>query len=173
MTDDDDEELDMAAAMAEMEAQGIDQTKMSGNASDGDDDEGEMDMAAAMAEMEAQGIDQTKSGGGSSGQSGQGTQGSQGTQAGQASAKGGEKTAAQDIFDRAVHDIQVELTAVLGTADMKVSNLLKIGRGAVIELDRRIGDTVEVRVNGMPVARGEVIVVEDHLAVSITEVFRR
>jgi flagellar motor switch protein FliN/FliY len=72
----------------------------------------------------------------------------------------------------AVRDIMVDLTAVLGTADMKVSNLLKIGRGAVIELDRKVGDTVEVRCNGMPVGRGEVVVVEDHLAVSITEMYK-
>jgi flagellar motor switch protein FliN/FliY len=71
----------------------------------------------------------------------------------------------------AVQNISVDLTAVLGTADMKVANLLKIGRGAVIELDRRVGDTVEVRCNGMPVGRGEVVVVEDHLAVSITEMY--
>ncbi|MCR9222152.1 MAG: flagellar motor switch protein FliN [Alphaproteobacteria bacterium] len=72
----------------------------------------------------------------------------------------------------AVQNISVDLTAVLGTADMKVSNLLKIGRGAVIELDRRVGDTVEVRCNGMPIGRGEVVVVEDHLAVSITEMYK-
>lgn len=72
----------------------------------------------------------------------------------------------------AVQNIMVDLTAVLGTADMKVSNLLKIGRGAVIELDRRVGDTVEVRCNGLPVGRGEVVVVEDHLAVSITEMYK-
>ncbi len=72
----------------------------------------------------------------------------------------------------AVQDIAVDLTAVLGTADMKVSNLLKIGRGAVIELNRKVGDTVEVRANGMPVGRGEVVVVEDHLAVSITEMYK-
>lgn len=73
--------------------------------------------------------------------------------------------------DSAVTSIGVDLTAVLGTAEMKVSNLLKIGRGAVIELDRRAGDTVEVRCNGMPIGRGEIVVVEDHLAVSITEIY--
>ena len=72
----------------------------------------------------------------------------------------------------AANRIGVEITAVLGTAEMKVSNLLKIGRGAVIELDRRVGDTVEVRCNGLPVGRGEVVVVEDHLAVSITEMYK-
>lgn len=73
----------------------------------------------------------------------------------------------------AVTSIGVDITAVLGTAEMKVSNLLKIGRGAVIELDRRVGDTVEVRCNGMPIGRGEIVVVEDHLAVSITEIYTK
>ncbi|MDX1739299.1 MAG: FliM/FliN family flagellar motor switch protein, partial [Alphaproteobacteria bacterium] len=58
------------------------------------------------------------------------------------------------------------------TAEMKVSNLLKIGRGAVIELDKHVGDTIELHVAGRPIARGEVVVVEDHLAVSVTEVFK-
>jgi flagellar motor switch protein FliN/FliY len=73
--------------------------------------------------------------------------------------------------DSAVTSIAVDITAVLGTAEMKVSNLLKIGRGAVIELDGRAGDTVEVRCNGLPIGRGEIVVVEDHLAVSITEIY--
>lgn len=73
----------------------------------------------------------------------------------------------------AAETISIDITAVLGTAEMKVSNLLKIGRGAVIELDRRVGDTVEIQVNGMPIGRGEVVVVEDHLAVSITEIYTR
>ncbi|MDJ0686254.1 MAG: flagellar motor switch protein FliN [Alphaproteobacteria bacterium] len=73
----------------------------------------------------------------------------------------------------AIQDIGVDLTAVLGTAEMKVSNLLKIGRGAVIELDRRVGDTVDIRVSGQSIARGEVVVVEDHLAVSITDLVKK
>lgn len=73
----------------------------------------------------------------------------------------------------AVNRIAVDITAVLGTAEMKVSNLLKIGRGAVIELDRRVGDTVEIRCNGMPIGRGDIVVVEDHLAVSITEIYHK
>lgn len=73
----------------------------------------------------------------------------------------------------AINDINVDLTAVLGMAEMKVSNLLKIGRGAVIELDRRVGDTVEIRVSGTAVARGEVVVVEDRLAVSVTEIVKK
>lgn len=92
--------------------------------------------------------------------------------------KGALMAAAADAVGKAgstnaVTKIGVDITAVLGTAEMKVSNLLKIGRGAVIELDRRVGDTVEVRCNGMPIGRGEIVVVEDHLAVSITEIYSK
>ncbi|MDW3205823.1 MAG: flagellar motor switch protein FliN [Alphaproteobacteria bacterium] len=92
--------------------------------------------------------------------------------------KGALAAAAADAVNRAgrvsaVNKIGVDITAVLGTAEMKVSNLLKIGRGAVIELDRRVGDTVEIRCNGMPIGRGEIVVVEDHLAVSITEIYSK
>ena len=73
----------------------------------------------------------------------------------------------------AVNKISVDITAVLGTAEMKVANLLKIGRGAVIELDRKVGDTVKVRCNGMPIGRGEIVVVDDHLAVSFTEIYNK
>src|SRR5580698_2214144 len=57
--------------------------------------------------------------------------------------------------------IPVVVQVVLGSASMAVANLLKLGRGAVIPLDRRIGEPVEITVNGRVVARGEVVVVED------------
>ncbi|WP_205563310.1 flagellar motor switch protein FliN [Cohaesibacter haloalkalitolerans] len=69
--------------------------------------------------------------------------------------------------------IPVEIQVVLGSASMLVSNLLKLGRGAVIPLDHRVGEPVEVVVNGRVVARGEVVVVEDdnsRFGVSLTEI---
>ena len=69
--------------------------------------------------------------------------------------------------------ISVDIQVVLGSASMLVSNLLKLGRGAVIPLDHRVGEPVEVVVNGRVVARGEVIVVEDdnsRFGVSLTEI---
>lgn len=69
--------------------------------------------------------------------------------------------------------ISVDIQVVLGSANMLVSNLLKLGRGAVIPLDHRVGEPVEVVVNGRVVARGEVIVVEDdnsRFGVSLTEI---
>lgn len=73
----------------------------------------------------------------------------------------------------AVYDVSVECYAVLGTADLPIAQLLKLGRGAVVELDRRVNDPVDLYVNGKRIAKAEVVVVEDHLAVTITEVLKR
>lgn len=72
----------------------------------------------------------------------------------------------------AVYDIPVEIIAVLGTASMPISQILKLGRGAVVELERIIGEPIEIHANNRLVARGEVVVVEDRLGVQITEVIR-
>jgi flagellar motor switch protein FliN/FliY len=73
---------------------------------------------------------------------------------------------------KALLDVTLEVTAVLGTADMKVSQLLKMGRGAVVQLDRTVGEDIEIRANGNLIARGEVVVVEDHLAVTMTRIYK-
>ncbi len=72
----------------------------------------------------------------------------------------------------AVYDIPVEIIAILGTAAMPIAQILKLGRGAVVELDRIIGEPIEVHANNRLVARGEVVVIEDRLGVQITEVIR-
>jgi flagellar motor switch protein FliN/FliY len=71
--------------------------------------------------------------------------------------------------DQAAYDINVEVTAVLGVATLLVHQLLKLGRGAVVELGQRVGDPVDLRINNRLIGRGEVVVVEDRLAISITE----
>jgi len=71
--------------------------------------------------------------------------------------------------DEAVYDIGVEVTAVLGVATLLVHQLLKLGRGAVVELGQNVGDPVDLRINNRLIGRGEVVVVEDRLAISITE----
>lgn len=73
---------------------------------------------------------------------------------------------------RAVFDVPVQVSAVLGQTSMQVSQLLKMGRGAVIELDRKVGEAIDVYVNNRLVARGEVVVVEDHLGISMTEIVK-
>lgn len=72
----------------------------------------------------------------------------------------------------AIYDIPVQISAVLGKSTMQVSQLLKLGRGAVVELDRKVGEAIDIYVNNRLVARGEVIVVEDRLGVTMTEIIK-
>ena len=72
----------------------------------------------------------------------------------------------------AVYDIPVQLSAVLGKATMQVAQLLKLGRGAVVELDRKVGEAIDIYVNNRLVARGEVVVVEERLGVTMTEIIK-
>ncbi len=72
----------------------------------------------------------------------------------------------------AVYDIPVQVSAVLGKSTMQVSQLLKLGRGAVIELDRKVGEAIDIYVNNRLVARGEVVVVEDRLGITMTEIIK-
>ncbi|MFZ4762750.1 MAG: flagellar motor switch protein FliN [Alphaproteobacteria bacterium] len=72
----------------------------------------------------------------------------------------------------AIYDIPVQISAVLGKSSMQVSQLLKLGRGAVVELDRKVGEAIDIYVNNRLVARGEVVVVEDRLGVTMTEIVK-
>jgi len=72
----------------------------------------------------------------------------------------------------AVYDVPVTVKAILGTTTMPISQLLKLGRGAVVELDRKVGDAVDVYVNDRLVARGEVVIVDDKLGVTMTEIVK-
>ena len=72
----------------------------------------------------------------------------------------------------AIYDIPVQISAVLGRANMQVSQLLKLGRGAVVELDRKVGEAIDIYVNNRLVARGEVVVVDDRLGVTMTEIIK-
>ena len=77
-----------------------------------------------------------------------------------------------DSDDGALMDVSIEIVAVLGTAELKISQILQLGRGAVVELERLVGEPVELRAERQLVARGEVVVTDDKLAVQITEVVR-
>lgn len=66
-------------------------------------------------------------------------------------------------------DLPVRLTAVVGRAELDIGALLKMTPGSVLELDRRIGEPVDVFVNDRLVARGEIVMVDDRLGVTMTE----
>ncbi|MGJ8686917.1 MAG: flagellar motor switch protein FliN [Spongiibacteraceae bacterium] len=70
----------------------------------------------------------------------------------------------------AVLDIPMRLTLEVGGADMSIRELLQLHQGAVVTLDRRAGESLDVLANGTLIARGEVVVVDDNLGLRITEV---
>lgn len=69
-------------------------------------------------------------------------------------------------------DVPVTVSAVLGATKLAIGDLLKLGPGAVLELDRRVGEAIDILVNDRLVARGEVVVVEDKLGVTMTEIIK-
>ena len=72
----------------------------------------------------------------------------------------------------AVFDVPVKVSAVLGRARMEINDLLKIGPGTVLELDRKVGEAIDIYVNDRLVARGEVVLVEEKLGVTMTEIIK-
>jgi flagellar motor switch protein FliN len=75
--------------------------------------------------------------------------------------------------DDAVNDVDVEVYAVLGTATLPIAQLLKLGRGAVVELDRRVQDPIDLYVNQKRIATADVGVSDDRLIVTVLEVLKR
>lgn len=67
-------------------------------------------------------------------------------------------------------DVPVTLSLEVGRAKMSVGDLLRLNQGAVVELDRKAGDPLDVLVNGALVARGEIVVVNDKFGIRLTEV---
>jgi len=72
----------------------------------------------------------------------------------------------------AVFDVPVQVSAVLGRAHMDVGDLLNLGPGTVLELDRKVGEAIDIYVNNRLVARGEVVLVEEKLGVTMTEIIK-
>ena len=72
----------------------------------------------------------------------------------------------------AVFDVPVQVSAVLGRARMEINDLLKIGPGTVLELDRKVGEAIDVYVNNRLVARGEVVIVDERLGITMTEIIK-
>lgn len=79
-------------------------------------------------------------------------------------------TGARDL--ESVYDISVKVSAVLGRSTMPVGNLLKLGKNSVVELDRKVGEAIDIYVNNRLVARGEVVVVDNRLGVTMTEIIK-
>ena len=121
---------------------------------------GEPDQDAMMAEWEAMAAE------------GEGEGEGEEDAAAEAAAGDSAGTPAVSVKMPAIHEVSLEAYAILGTAAMPVSQLLRMGRGAVVELDTGLGDEIEMRINDQLVAKGEVVVVEDRIAIEITEIVK-
>jgi flagellar motor switch protein FliN/FliY len=71
-----------------------------------------------------------------------------------------------------VFDVPVAISAVLGRSTMSVAQLLQLTRGSVLELDRKVGEAIDIYVNNRLVARGEVVIVDERLGVTMTEIIK-
>lgn len=89
---------------------------------------------------------------------------------GETNTEGEIKRSSQDL--EAVFDVPVTVSAVLGKSGMEVSQLLKLSKGTIVELDRKVGEAIDIYVNNRLVARGEVVLVEERLGVTMTEIIK-
>ena len=71
-----------------------------------------------------------------------------------------------------VFDVPVAISAVLGRSTMSVAQLLQLNQGSVLELDRKVGEAIDIYVNNRLVARGEVVIVDERLGVTMTEIIK-
>jgi len=76
----------------------------------------------------------------------------------------------RELTLEALYDVPVQISVVLGKTSMQLSQLLKLGRGAVIELERAVGEPIDVYVNNKMVAKGEIVIVDNKIGVTLTEV---
>jgi len=83
---------------------------------------------------------------------------------------GGEEKSATDLAP--VFDVPVNISAVLGKASLSVAQLLQLAQGSVLELDRKVGEAIDIYVNNRLVARGEVVIVDERLGVTMTEIIK-
>ncbi|MEI3545615.1 MAG: FliM/FliN family flagellar motor switch protein [Alphaproteobacteria bacterium] len=71
-------------------------------------------------------------------------------------------------------EITVDISVTLGTADLRVQQLLKLGRGAVVELDRNVNDYVDIYANNILIGHGEVVITENEtIGISVTDIVKK
>ena len=88
-------------------------------------------------------------------------------------AQGGGADVAEGGGDlEAVFDVPVKVSAVLGITNLTVNQLLKLGSGSIVELDRKVGEAIDIYVNNRLVARGEVVLLEEKLGITMTEIIK-
>lgn len=180
MSDDEEKAGEEAEAPETPEAPAAEETAETAEAGDGGDD----DMAAAMAGQEAHDAATEGAEGAGDGEGDTGAESAEqsveleelssaGAAGDDQAPIGGEEHVTHTAAElEPVYDVPVTVQAVLGKAYLEVSQLLKLGPGAIVELDRKVGEAIDIYVNDRLVARGEVVLVEDHLGVTMTEIIK-
>lgn len=81
---------------------------------------------------------------------------------------------ADDILGKsgAIYDVPVHVSAVLGKTSMPISQLIRLGRGAILELDRKVGESIDIVVNNRLIAKGEIVIVDERIGVTMTEIIK-
>lgn len=72
----------------------------------------------------------------------------------------------------AIYDVPVQVSAVLGKTSMPISQLIRLGRGAILELDRKVGESIDIVVNNRLIAKGEIVIVDERIGITMTEIIK-
>lgn len=91
---------------------------------------------------------------------------------GQNTVDSGTQVLSDEVDLKAVYDVPLQVSAVLGRAQIKISQLIKLSRGSVIELDRKVGEAIDVFINDRKVARGEIVLVDNKIGITLTEIIK-
>lgn len=81
-------------------------------------------------------------------------------------------TPGEDIDLEAIQDVPIEVSVVLGETKISIEQLLKMGSGSIVQLNRKVGESVDMFVNDRCVARGEVVVVDGKIGITMTEIIK-
>lgn len=68
------------------------------------------------------------------------------------------------------NDVSLSVSVEFGRAELTIKDMLKLAKGSLIEVNKKSGEPVDLRVNGRLTARGEVVVVNDHYGIRVTEI---
>ena len=81
---------------------------------------------------------------------------------------------AEDVLGTsgAIYDVPVQVSAVLGKTSMPISQLIRLGRGAILELDRKVGESIDIVVNNRLIAKGEIVIVDERIGITMTEIIK-
>ncbi len=72
-----------------------------------------------------------------------------------------------------IQDIPLDITVVLGETRIKIKDLLNLSQGSIIELNRKIGEYIDIQANNVTIAKGEIVLVDGRVGVSIVELVRK